>query len=183
MNDFLKHSDLGHTVLYADDAFGHVSAGDPDLLLRKLQVFADTSTRWIQDNQMVCSAPKTKLLIVSTNELRESKLHERLLSVKMGDTNIEESPNESLLGITLSNNMSWNSLLYGNKGLLGQLSQRIGMIKQLSKYMSSNQLSSVIDGLFTSKLLYFVCLFSQMCWALGIWMKLIEDSVLSLRRI
>ena len=77
---------------------------------------------------MACSASKTKLLIVSTKELRVSKLQESVLSLKVDDKNIVESQNERLLGITMSNDMSWHSLLYGDNGLLSQLSQRIGMI-------------------------------------------------------
>ena len=57
---------------------------------------------------------------------------------------------------------SWNTYLYGNGeagasksvDLLSQLSQRIGMLKNLSKYMIPIQLNSLINGLFTSKLLY-----------------------------
>ena len=163
MNDFPEHSVNGQDVLYADDASGHVSAERPDELLQKLQVFADSATSWIQDNRMVCSSSKTKLLVVSTKELRHSKLQGRVLTVKVGEQDIEESQSEKLLGITISNNLSWNSFLYGsnNVGLLSQLSQRIGIIKQICKYMSINQLNSVINGLFMSKLLYCLPLFSN----------------------
>ena len=162
MNDFPEHSDNGEDVLYADDDSGHVKSKDPEELVRRLQTFADSATSWIRDNRMVCSAAKTKLLIVSTNELRASKLQETTLSVKVGDNFISESKNEKLLGITMANDMSWNTFLYGNKesganrsvGLLSQLSQRIGMIKHISKFMNSTQLNTVINGLFTSKLLY-----------------------------
>ena len=41
MNDFPEHSDNGQD---ADDASGHVSAEQPDELLQKLQVFADSVT-------------------------------------------------------------------------------------------------------------------------------------------
>ena len=86
----------------------------------------------------------------------------------VGDQTIEESQSKKLLGITMSNNMSWNSFLYGdnNAGLLSQLSQHIGTLKQVCKYMSINQLNSVIDGLFVSKLLYCLPLFSNV-WGIG----------------
>ena len=117
---------------------------------------------------MVCSASKTKLLVVSTKELRDSKLQGVDVSVKVDDKFIHESSHEKLLGITMSNNMSWNVFLYGSKndagtyrseGLMSQLSKRIGMIKAVSKYMNRSQLNSVINGLFVSKLLYCLPLF------------------------
>ena len=74
MNDFPEHSELGEDILYADDDSGHVHAKDRDVLVEKLQHFADSSISWIQDNRMVCSAAKTKLLIVANQDLRESKL-------------------------------------------------------------------------------------------------------------
>ena len=162
MNDFPEHSDLGNDVMYADDDSGHVHAKDPEVLIQKLQEFADSSTRWIKDNRMVCSASKTKFLVVSTKELRESKLLDRELTVQVGNNTVTESKEEKLLGIMMRNDLSWNSLLYGNKetgagkivGLLAKLSQRIGLLKSLCGYMSPSQLNSIINGLFTSKLLY-----------------------------
>ena len=72
----------------------------------------------------------------------------------------------------MSNNMSWGAYLYGEKaegnkteGLLSQLSKRVGMIKLVSKYMDGRQLNSVIDGLFTSKLLYCLPLYSNV-WSM-----------------
>ena len=65
--------------------------------------------------------------------------------------------------------MSWNVFLHGNTltgvdkeiGLLKTLSQRIGMIKQISKFMSQSQLKTICSGMFTSKLLYCLPLFSN----------------------
>ena len=67
MNDFPDHSDIGEDVLYADDDSGHVKSKDPE----ELEEFADSSTHWIQDNRMICTAAKIKLLVVSTKELRD----------------------------------------------------------------------------------------------------------------
>ena len=169
LNDFPDHSDLGEDVLYADDDSGHVQDKDPEVLQAKLQSFADSSTLWIQDNRMICSAAKTKLLVVGTKELRDSKIGGRELQVRVGSQTIKESTSEKLLGITMSNNMSWNTFLHGNKltgaekeiGLVKKLSQRIGMIKQLNKFMSQTQLKSLCSGMFKSKLLYCMPLFTN----------------------
>ena len=168
MNDFPEHSELGEDILYADDDSGHVHAKDPEVLAQKLQSFADSSTNWIQDNRMVCSAAKTKLMVVATQELRSSKLQGVGVSVNVGNKTIHESCHEKLLGITMSNNMSWGAYLYGTRetsnkheGLLSQLSKRVGVIKLVSKYMEQSQLNSVIEGLFTSKLLYCLPLYSN----------------------
>ena len=83
MNDFPEHSNLGTDVLYADDDTGHVTAKDPEELQAKLQIYADSSTTWIQDNRMLCSGSKTKLLVVSTKQMRKSRLKEKTFSSPM----------------------------------------------------------------------------------------------------
>ena len=173
MNDFPEHSDIGQDILYADDDTEIVSDPDPEALEEKLQRQANSSTRWIQDNKMLCSGEKTKLLIVSTREQRAIKLQEKVFKVTVCDRDIEETSNEKLLLILMSNNLSWNSYLYGNKltgkdkvmGLLPKLSQRVGMLGKLNRLMTRNQFSSACDGLFTSCLLYCLPLFANV-WGL-----------------
>ena len=74
MNDFPEHSDLGESILYADDDTENVADEDPDKLQEKLQKHADSSVQWIQDNRMLCSGDKTKLLIVGTKGLKKVKV-------------------------------------------------------------------------------------------------------------
>ena len=122
---------------------------------------------------MLCSGDKTKLLITSTREQRSAKLQCITLKVKVCDKIIEETENEKLLGITMSNSLTWHSHLYGNKltgkdkvqGLIPKLSQRVGMLGKLSKYMTRKQFSTTCDGLFTSCLLYCLPLFVNV-WGL-----------------
>ena len=86
---------------------------------------------------------------------------------------IEETSDEKLLGVRFSNNFSWNSHLYGNKlqgkdkvtGLIPKLSQRVGMLGQLNRYMTRNQFNLVCDRIFTSCLLYCLPLFCNV-WGL-----------------
>ena len=175
MNDFPENSEFGESVLYADDDTENVSDKNPDILEGKLQEKANLSTQWISDNKMVCSGDKTKLLVVGTSEMRQSKLISkgRTLQVEVCGKVIKESSDEKLLGVVMSNNLTWKTHLHGNKltgpdkitGLLPQLSQRVGMLRQLSKLMSKKQFRNTCDGIFTSKLLYCVQLYMNV-WGL-----------------
>ena len=68
---------------------------------------------------MICSGDRAKLLVVK---------------VKVGENEVEETKDEKLLCVLMSNNYSWNSHLYGNgkkgkdkvMGLVPKLSQRVG---------------------------------------------------------
>ena len=162
MNDFPEHCDTGDSIMYADDDSEVVSDHNPDRLEEKLQLQADSATKWIAENKMLCSGEKTKLLIVSTKEQRNLKLHGRPIRIHVGNNIIQETKEEKLLGITMSNTLTWNTYLYGNQqsgGLLSKLSQRIGMLTRLNCYMSGKQFKMMCDGLFTSTLLYCLPLF------------------------
>ena len=122
---------------------------------------------------MLCSGDKTKLLVVGSMGLKKSKLENRTLTVKVGENLVEETSDEKLLGILMSNSLSWNKYLYGNKkqgkekviGLIPKLSQRVGMLSKLNRYMTREQFKQTSDGIFTSCLLYCIPLFSNV-WGL-----------------
>ena len=54
-NDFPENSDIGASILYADDDTDNVKDKDPETLENKLQIQANNSLQWIRDNEMVCS--------------------------------------------------------------------------------------------------------------------------------
>ena len=167
MNDFPEHSPEGQSIMYADDDTEIVSDSDPNRLKIKLQNKADSAIAWIEDNKMLYSPEKTKLLIVSTKEQRTSHLEGQTLRIKVGGKFVNETTDEKLLGITMSNDMTWRAYLYGTvqngymvkNGLLSRLSKRVGMLAKLSKYMSHSQFKATCDGLFNSTLLYCLPLF------------------------
>ena len=70
---------------HADDNSGHVQAKDIEELQVKLLSFADSSTHWIKENIILCSAAKTKLLVVCTKELRDFRIGNREITVRVGN--------------------------------------------------------------------------------------------------
>ena len=71
-----------------------MSSNDILDLKSKLQREAHRSTEWVQDNRMVCSGPKTKLLILGTNQLRNNLLAQETVSVEVCGSIVQESSNE-----------------------------------------------------------------------------------------
>ena len=111
---------------------------------------------------MVCSGEKTKLLIIGTSGQRSRKLeaNNKVIQVEVCEKVVKETRDEKLLGIIISNNLTWKTHLYGNKltgdekivGLVTKLSQRVGILAKLVKIKTPSQFSKVCDGIFTSKL-------------------------------
>ena len=151
-----------------DDDTENVSDRDHDTLVDKLKDLAKSSTQWVRDNRMVCAGEKTKLLIVATRETRERN-RTPPVQIEVCGKAVEESPAEKLLGVIVSNDLSWRTHLHGNNktgkdkitGLLTKLSQRVGMLKRLAKVMPKNKFRNVSQGIFTSKLIYCIQLFGN----------------------
>ena len=170
-NDFPLNSVHGESVVYVDDNTDIVSSAQPSTLQSKLQMKADDSVSWLKDNRMCVAGSKSKLLVVGT-KWQKNKTFEQVgpLSVRIDGQTIFESKSEKLLGVVLSDNLTWKEHLQGetwrdqgqnSSGLISQLSRRVGMIKRLSKCVSKQRLKILVDGIFYSKLNYCLPVFGH----------------------
>ena len=94
---------------------------------------------------------KSELLVLGTGEMRASKHLTGDMKIVVDGKEIVESSSEKLLGVVLNNKLTWKNHLYGddnNMGLVPKLSQRIGMLKRLSKYMTKEKLKYFSNGIF-----------------------------------
>ena len=154
-NDFPASRVEGDSVLFVDDDTDCVSDADPVRLIVKMQQEADNSCDWLSDNRMCVAGQKPKLLIIGTKQKCEGKL-------------VEETMSEKLLGITMNNKMTWREHFHGeswrtednnSKGLIPQLSQRLGILRKIAPVASRKKLKMIAQGLFYSKLSYCLPLF------------------------
>ena len=125
---------------------------------------------------MCVAGDKSKLLIIGTKELRRSRLGDQPYSILVDGQVVTESKSEKLLGVVMNNTMTWHEHLHGEDwrnegntpGLIPQLSQRLGILKKLSKFSSRKKLEMLAAGLFYSKLSYCLPLFTT-TWGLDIY--------------
>ena len=65
---------------------------------------------------MVCSGEKTKLIIIGTNDLKKNifeTIKETGIEVIVANKLVKPTESEKLLGLIVSNNLSWKNYLYG----------------------------------------------------------------------
>ena len=152
-------------VLYADDSTLSTSHTYPDTLQQNIQHDADLATQWIRDNELVCSGGKTKLLVNGTAVNRRFKLDriDKVLSIQVCGKTVKESSNEKLIGVIINNKGTWRDHLHGfnneeegikELGLIKNLSKRVGLLRNMRKYLSDNKFNMICNGLFYSKLIY-----------------------------
>ena len=122
----------------------------------------------------MCGRGESKLLIVGTAELRRSRLGDGLKSILVDGKTVVETKSEKLLGVVINNTMTWKDHLHGEvwrteekntPGVIGQLSQRLGILRRLGQHASRKKLKMVASGLFYSKLSYCLPLFTN-TWGL-----------------
>ena len=161
-NDFPANSQDCVSVLYADDDTVNVSASNPGDLQIRLQRAANSSTQWVADNRMVCSGDKTKLLLMGTSQLKRHRIRDNVISATVCGKIVMPSKSERLLGLIVNDQMTWADYLHGEcwreadnaKGLIVQLSQRVGLLKKVAPFMPLSRFKVVCQGLFYSKLIY-----------------------------
>ena len=132
---------------------------DIENLLTGIKKNAEKVTDWFDQNDMVCSGDKTKLIISGTRSNLKSKVEDKNIepSVIVCGKVVKNSSSEKLLGVILNKNLTWKSHLYGNKeeiGLLKKLSKQVGMLKRVCKYLPAQKFNSAVSGIFLSKLRY-----------------------------
>ena len=132
------------SCMWMDDDTDVAHDTDPHQLQQKIQHEADSSANWLADNRMCVAGEKSKLLIVGTKRQRSLRLDEPL-QIYVDGIEVIETESEKLLGMTINNELTWKENLYGetwrshdknSPGLIPQLSQRIGILKKISKYIS-----------------------------------------------
>ena len=77
--------------------------------------------------------------------------------VNICGVNKNESTSEKLLGVIVNNTATFRTHIYGddeNQGLLKQLSGRVGILKRLKRFMPPACLKTIMEGLFSSKIMY-----------------------------
>jgi hypothetical protein len=168
-NDFPASAVEGESVLYADDDTDNVHSKEVEELREKIQREADRSTDWVSDNRMVCSSSKTKLLVIGTAQLRNSLMNNTNMEISVCNTIVHDTQSERLLGLTVNNRMTWSDYLYGEQwrtedncvGLIPQLNQRVGILTKFAHLMPKEKFKLFCNGLFHSKLLYCLQVFSH----------------------
>ena len=151
---------MDNIIIYADDNTPTTADKDPLVLQTKAQKEVDLVTGWFEKNNMICSSEKTKLLIIGTQANRRVKLTNNNLTLRInvcGEVKVE-SNSERLLGVLINNVATFRDHFHGNGdnnvGLVKQLSTRVNMLKRLKRHMSPTRLRLVMEGLFSSKLIY-----------------------------
>ena len=95
------------TDLYADDTTVYDIQSNMQTLQQNLQKSLSLLNKWCKQNGMVINTDKTKVMLITSTQKRQSSQHDNLI-LKMNEVDLKLSSNEKILGINIDENLVWN---------------------------------------------------------------------------
>ena len=147
----------GGICCFADDSTYSVSTKDLEMLKSKLHSSYNTMANYLANNRLKLNDDKTQLLVMTTKQKRS--LHRFDVEIDTGSEVIMPVRTTKLLGIEIQDDLKWSQyILLSNNSLVRQLNTRLSALKLISAAANFKERLMVTNGLFSSKLIYQICL-------------------------
>ena len=145
--------------LFCDDTTMYKTHADVHQISNSLQESVNTLTEWCKLNHMSLNPQKTKIMLITTRQKRQS-LTVKLPSIFIDNVPIEEVNNHRVLGIIIDNNLSWsNHIDY----LYKTLSRRVYQLCRFKKFINFHARKIFIHAYILSSISYCSTLFDSSC--------------------
>ena len=156
----IQCQECGGLCCYADDSTYTVTGKDPEQLTatlsRKYGVMAD----FLTDNKLKVNDDKTHLLVMATVQKRRH-VDTSLTRIITPSSTVTPSNTERLLGAEICTDMKWKEhILESDQSLVKDLNKRLGALKKIQKKASFKSRKLIANGIFMSKLIYLIPLWS-----------------------
>ena len=130
---------------YADDTTVTVASKNTTTLKENCEEKVKELLTYMAINKLSANDDKTKVLVIKHGKV------DNQLSFKFGDAEIQESTDEKLLGVWVSNDLNWSEHI---GKLEDDLSFRLYTLRKLEQSVPKSLLKKVADGIFNSLLRY-----------------------------
>ena len=162
--DVIKHS---KAMLYADDTTIFTSSRYPSNIQAGINEDIRSMERWFRDNKLSVNAKKTEYMLVTNTRLRHRF---NGIKIQVNKQLIIEKEHIKILGVTISNDLSWEQ---HTLSLVGELRHR---------YRSFNRSCNLLTH-DAKMLLYNACIASRLNYCDFIWHKCHQASASKLQTI
>ena len=156
----IQCQECGGICCYADDSTYTVRAKDPGVLTEKLSSKYKVIADYLTDNKLKVNDEKTHLLVLTTRQKRRL-VDTSSVQIETPTAIITPSRVEQLLGAQVHQDMRWvEHILDSDKSLVKALNLRLGALKKLTFVASFKTRKSIANGIFMSKLIYLMPVWS-----------------------
>ena len=150
------YNDLPHALscnveAYADDSTLSATGNTEEEISEILTLNCEAVSLWMHQNKLKLNKDKTHILTVGTDQrLRQAN---SAIEVQMGGLRLVESDSkcEQLLGVYIQSNLKWHQNI---SSLQDKLQKRLAGLWKLKFILPFSTLKTVIEGIFTSTVLY-----------------------------
>ena len=133
INDLPLENSTGNTALFADDATISVCNKNIDIVKQNLDLEAERTYNWCEDNGMVISIEITKAMFISSRH-KNYRLTEaqRDLNINLHGNTIISTKQEKLLGKLIDSNLTWHPQV---KNVRQTIIFKISILRKIRKYL------------------------------------------------
>ena len=152
--------ECGGLCCYADDSTITATGSNPaeltDKLTKKYNVVAD----FLTDNKLKVNDDKTHLLVMTTRQKRRH-VDTTTTSIHTTSETVTPTSTERLLGAEIHHDMKWTEhIMDSENSLVKSLNKRLGALKKIQKTASFKTRKMIGNGIFLSKLIYLMPVWS-----------------------
>ena len=130
INDLLLSIKETNICNYADDTTIFVSNKNLDNVIKRLENDSAILIQWFEDNLMKLNTGKSHFMVLG-------KSANQTITISIGDSDIENTNEEKLLGVTIDRNLTFEPHI--NK-LCKKAGNKLFALSRLSSYIDSNKL-------------------------------------------
>ena len=156
----IQCQECGGVCCYADDSTYTVRGRDTGKLSEKLSKKYKVMADFLTDNKLKVNDDKTHLLVMTSRQKRRH-VDTNSVQIETPTAMISPSSDERLLGAQVHQDMRWvEHILDSENSLVKSLNVRQGALKKLSHVASFKTRKIIASGIFMSKLIYLMPLWS-----------------------
>ena len=145
---WVENSEL---IGYCDDTSGITRGKTEQEAIQLLESDAVKILEYMASNKLVINPTKTCIMINSVSGQSSTN------NVLIGDESVSVEKSGKLLGVEISNDLTWNKHI---NDLAMVLNQRLSVLKRLKEVLMTDQLIKVGEALFNSKIRYGIAAYS-----------------------
>ena len=112
---------------YADDTTSDVASRQLEIVLKLLKEDAAAILAFMASNGLVANTKKTVFMLLN----HRAKKEDLPISVQVGSNMVAQECSTKLLGLTISDKLSWKEYFYGRNGQISALNKRLFAIRRV----------------------------------------------------
>ena len=136
INDLPSCLKYSSCCIYADDISLYIASDSLVESESRIQYDLINIDKWFHRNKLLINTNKSHCMLIGTN----ANVDQKILSIKLNDTQLQQVSTFKLLGIYVDSSLSWRSHL---EHLTKKLAPKVGLLCRLSKILPQNYLVTV----------------------------------------